>query len=236
MQLQIPYPSSSSVVTGVTIVSINNGKATVDVTVVGGTPVYYYSTDGSTFGTSARLTYDHNGLQTVYVRDRNNTGCVVTATVNIPASPDEILASAYVSKEITCEGAADAEITVIASGGAPAYKYSKTGADGSWSTGNVLSGFDAGNQKVYVRDAKGKVAYTVVDVKPAVALRIAAVAQAPSAATATDGTVLINVIEGRAPFEFSKFSNSGWQTSNVLSGFGVGVYTVYAKDAYCPPV
>jgi hypothetical protein len=233
--LTVPQPEKL-VIKSVTLVSVSNGKATVDVTVVGGTPVYYYSTDGLTFGASARLTYNHSGLQTVYVRDRNNTGCVVTTTVNIPASPDEILVSAYVSKEITCEGLADAEITVIASGGTPAYRYSKTGADGSWSAGNVLSGFDAGNHRVYVRDAKGKVAYTLVDIKPVVALRIAAVAQAPSAAAATDGTVLINVIEGRAPFEFSKFSNSGWQTSNVLAGFGVGAYTVYAKDAYCPPV
>jgi hypothetical protein len=233
--LTVPQPEEL-VIKGVTLVSVSNGRATVDVTVIGGTPVYYYSTDGLTFGTSARLTYDHSGLQTVYVRDRNNTGCVVSTTVNIPASSDEILVSAYVSKGITCNGATDAEITVIASGGTPAYQYSKTGADGSWINGNVLSGFDAGNQKVYVRDAKGKVAYTLVDVKPAVALRITAVAQAPSAATATDGTVLINVIEGRAPFEFSKFSNSGWQTSNVLAGFGVGAYTVYAKDAYCPPV
>jgi hypothetical protein len=233
--LTVPQPEKL-VIKGVTLVSVNNGKATVDVMVIGGTPVYYYSTDGLTFGTSARLTYDHSGLQTVYVRDRNNTGCVVTTTVSIPALPDEILVSAYVSKEITCESDADAEITVMASGGTPAYQYSKTGADGSWIVGNVLSGFDAGKHKVYVRDAKGKVAYTLVDVKQVVALRIAAVAQAPSAATATDGTVLVNVIEGRAPFEFSKFSNSGWQTGNVLTGFGVGVYTVYAKDVYCPPV
>jgi hypothetical protein len=233
--ITVPQPEEL-VITGVTLVSIDGGKVTVDVTVVGGTPVYYYSADGLTFSSSARLTYNHSGLQTVYVRDRNNMGCLVTTTVNIPVSPEEPLVSAYVSKEVTCEGNADAEITVIASGATPAYQYSKTGIDGSWVTGNVLSGFDAGNHKVYVRDAKGKIAYTVVDVKAATALRISAVAQAPSAATATDGIVIINVIEGRAPFEYSKFSNSGWQTNNLLTGFGVGAYTVYAKDAYCPAV
>ncbi len=156
---------------------------------------------------------------------------------DIPSSADDIMVSAFVSKGITCEGLADAEVTVTASNGTAPYQYSKTGADNTWNGNALLSGFAPGMQKVYVRDAKGKTAYTLVDVKAPVALRIATYVQAPSAPAAVDGIVTVNVVQGVAPFTYSKFSNSGWQPSAILAGFGAGPYTVYAKDANnCPAV
>jgi len=230
IRVNIPQPDKLEVTA--TLASFApDGTASVNVQVAGGTPAYYYSSDGIIFGTGNVLKGYSSGLQTVYVRDLNNTGCLAYTTINIPTSPDGIMVSAYVSKDITCEGFADAEVTVLASNGAPAYQYSKTGETGSWVSSNVLSGFTPGAHNVYVRDANGRVAYTVVMVKAPQPLRIETYVQAPTAVGATDAIVTINVVQGAAPFNFSKFSNSGWQASNVLTGFGAGLYTVYAKDA-----
>lgn len=233
--VDIPQPEKM-VVTTTVVATGDDGKSTVRVDVTGGTPGYYYSSDGTVFTNNPLLTGLEPGLQTIYVRDRDNTGQLIAVTVNVPASADDIMVSAFVSKDITCEGLADAEVTILASSGIPAYQYSKTGEDGTWTASNVLSGFTPGAHNVYVRDANGRTAYTVVTVKAPTPLRITAYAQTPSSAGATNN-VTINVVQGIAPFRYSKFSNSGWQDANMLSGFGTGAFTVYAVDAHnCPAV
>lgn len=87
----------------------------------GGTAPHQYSLDGITYQTTS-LFYVPAGAFTVYVKDYN--GCVATQSVTI-SQPTQFVAT-ITTVDATCNGGADGQILVAASGGTGPYFYSVT--------------------------------------------------------------------------------------------------------------
>jgi hypothetical protein len=108
------------------------GSSDGEITVVGlgGTGVYTYRIDQAPLNTTGNATGIYTGLSagtyTATVRDVNNC-FVVTAPITI-TPPAALTASAsvtsnYNGRQISCNGASDGRIAVVAGGGVPVYSY-----------------------------------------------------------------------------------------------------------------
>jgi hypothetical protein len=108
------------------------GSSDGEITVVGlgGTGAYTYRIDQAPLNTTGNASGVYTGLSagtyTATVRDANNC-FVVTAPITI-TPPAALTASAsvtsnYNGRQISCNGASDGRIAVVAGGGVPAYSY-----------------------------------------------------------------------------------------------------------------
>ena len=89
----------------------NDGFITPGVT--GGTAPFWYSTDNVNWQTTNPFNNVTAGTYTVYCRDNN--GCTTSKTITI-TQPPQIVASASAT-DATCNGGADGQIAITASGG-----------------------------------------------------------------------------------------------------------------------
>ncbi|MFZ4547178.1 MAG: hypothetical protein ACOYN4_07080 [Bacteroidales bacterium] len=127
---------------------LSDGTATVSAS--GGNPTYTYSwstVPAQTVQTATRLLA---GTYTVTVTD--GVSATITSSIEV-TQPDMLVATASVSKAITCHQGSDGEVTVSVSGGTTLYSY-------AWSTVPVQSaatatGLSTGTYSVTVTDANG---------------------------------------------------------------------------------
>ncbi len=175
-------------VSNISCAGSTNGTAGLSLT--GGTGPFTYA--WSNGETTARATSLPAGVSTVTVTDAN--GCKSFAQVAI-SEPAAILAEAT-NKKVKCNGEANGEAKVSASGGTGALTY-------SWSNGattSTITGLTAGSYTVTVTDAAGctNVVTTSVSQPPALTLGLSGVANVvPYTASGTgSGTVVANVQRG----------------------------------------
>ncbi|NSW46183.1 MAG: SprB repeat-containing protein, partial [Bacteroidales bacterium] len=118
-------------------VSCNNAAdGYITITAQGGTGAYSYSLNGSTAQSSNTFNGLTAGTYTVVVSDAN--GCSYTLNNIIIANPDQLTATANASSQVSCNNAADGQITITAQGGTGAYSYSLNG--GTAQSSNTFSG------------------------------------------------------------------------------------------------
>ena len=122
-----------------------NGAVTVSGS--GGTTPYTYSIDGGALGTSASFTGISAGPHTILIRDAN--GCSFSIPVTITQPSALTLATSFTNAVCT---AANGSVSVVASGGTPAYTY--LWAPGGQTTPTV-NNVTAGNYSVLVTDFQG---------------------------------------------------------------------------------
>jgi gliding motility-associated-like protein len=96
---------------------------TITVTVTGGTPTYQYSLDNVSWQSGNTFNAMSAGSYTVYCKDIG--GCVVSRsiTINEPAA----ITGSVVVADASCNGGADGQITVSASGGTAPLNYALGG-------------------------------------------------------------------------------------------------------------
>jgi len=172
-------PAVTSNYNGAQLTCPNSSDGVIAANAGGGTPGYTYlwqKFNGTTWGspgamnaTLATITNVNAGTYRVTVTDVNL--CAVTNTVEvIPPAPAVILdvtktpAALYNGRDVSCFGASDGEITVVANGGTGSLKYSLNNGT-TWLTGGTLTplgqptftftGVAAGTYTVVVQDVNG---------------------------------------------------------------------------------
>lgn len=135
---------------------LNNG--TVTATATGGTAPLQYSINGTTYQASPVFNGVGAGSYTLYVKDANNCIKTLPVLVNNLAGPAAVVSSSPAS----C-GSSDGTITVTATGGTLALTYSNNGGT-SFQASNIFTGLTAGTYNIVVKDARGCIYNTSIDV------------------------------------------------------------------------
>ncbi|MFN0176731.1 MAG: reprolysin-like metallopeptidase [Saprospiraceae bacterium] len=202
-----------------TAISVNASVSNDDITVnaSGGTGLLEYSINGVAFQSSNEFLDLSNDVYTVTVRDEN--GC--TATTQATVAVNNLVVSADVQNEVSCNGGSDGEIVVMVSGGQLPYEYSINGGAGQSS--NVFSNLAPGSYTVVVTDNAGFSASS-----------IQIILANPSAITVTavaiTNDIVVTASGGTSPLEYS-INGTSFQASNQFNNVANGTYTVTVRDA-----
>ncbi|MFH7016147.1 T9SS type B sorting domain-containing protein [Flavobacterium sp. FlaQc-47] len=171
------------------------------------------------------------GTYTIQVTD-NITGCQATASVTV-GQPAALSLTETVNINANCNKGA--EVTVIAAGGTPDYKYAfiqGTGtpiaADYKTSNSTILDPATSTTWRAYVIDAKNCETFIpiVIDTDPLPTFTTVIASQCPT--TTGEYTFTVNVTGGMAPFQYS--IGNGFQTDNKFTVTASGTYDVTVKD------
>ncbi|TRX01680.1 T9SS type B sorting domain-containing protein [Flavobacterium gawalongense] len=122
--------------------------------VSGGTGVYQYSINGTTFQASNVFTGLTNGTYTITIKDANNCTFVTNAVTVAPLTPPTDLS--FSNSALTCPSNTS-NVTLSATGGSGVKTYQITAPAGSATTyqaSNVFSGLAPGTYTFQVKDAK----------------------------------------------------------------------------------
>ena len=222
INIDLNEPDSIVVVADSIIPAACNGGAdgSLDVTIAGGTMPYIYNwSNGETTEDLANL---EAGEYCLVVTDAN--GCVSDTFCFRITEPDEIVITQDV-RDATCHGGEDGAITVTVAGGTPPFTY-------SWDTGgtsDTLSGLEAGTYVLTVTDfilCEATASITVSE--PAPFDFSSTIISNVSCDTAFDGSIVVDVTGGTAPYQFI------WGDTTLgatLDSVGVGNYQVTVIDA-----
>ena len=161
--------------------------------------------------------------------------CMNTAKAQCPAGTPLVISSVTVS-ESRC--AASGKVKVSASGGKKPYTYSIVSGPILLppQSSNILSSLEPGVYTVQVTDNCNKSVTRSFTIAGTYAIPSPALAsQAPSCPGSSDGSITINVTDGRAPLTYSLISPSpviaGPQAGNVFTGLPAGTYTCQVADS-----
>jgi gliding motility-associated-like protein len=220
---QPPTPVTLALNSSGSVSCFNGNNASITASGSGGAPPYQYSINGGTFQTSTTFNNLTAGFYNITVKD--NSGCTATKTINITQpSPINLITSAGNS---TCT-AANGSVSVVASGGTPAYSYTWTGGAGYSAQANNLP---AGSYTVTVGDANNctQTAVATINASQGGMAVISASTNVSCFGTA-DGNMTAGVNGAMtAPLSYS-WSNG--QTTPTAMNLPAGNYTVTITDTY----
>ena len=207
---------------------------TITIVASGGTGTLEYSIDSSnTFVPNGGVfTGLAEGEYYLFVRDANL--CMVsagTATINEPAA---LIVTSVDSTDVTCNGASDGTITIVASGGTGTLEYSTDSSSTFVPNGGVFTGLAAGKYYLFVRDANVCTvnAGTATINEPAAITVTSVDSTDVSCNGLNDGSINITVSGGTPPYEYSIdscvtfISNGG-----TFTGLASGTYYLCIRDA-----
>jgi gliding motility-associated-like protein len=214
-----PTPLSVSLsATDITCNAANNGTLTA--TASGGTPNYTYAWSNPALS-GANPSNIAAGTYTVTVSDANN--CTASATITIAEPP--ALTAQLNANNVTCAGANNGALVVVASGGTPNYTY--TWSDPTLSGANPIN-VAAGAYTVTVSDANGCTAVASATIIAPVAVNVSLIATPAQCGGVASGTLSASASGGTTPYTYmwSNPALSGANPSNVAAG----TYTVTVSD------
>jgi hypothetical protein len=149
-------------------------------------------------------------------------GCKTVSIVTV-TEPEPILIHA-ISTPSAC-GLSVGNIQVSVTGGTGSYSY--TWAHGP-TTGSV-SGLKSGEYTLLVSDENGCTSTSVVNIIDSIGIEASATTEDVSCFNGSDGSILLNITQGAAPF--SVYYADGTVTSNPLVNLVAGTYLLYVKDS-----
>jgi len=196
--------------------------ATITATPNGSIPPYTYQWSDN-LGDGPVVANLGAGTYTVTITDGN--GCVATTSVTV-TEPEELVASAMVSLTSPCSDECEGEATVTVDGGVAPYTF-------LWSTGSTQATiFDvcAGNYTVEVTDANNYTSMSEITVVNPGALSLTFESTSPTTVTGSDGSALVIVTGGTAPYTYQWNDSNGTQTAEV-TGLSPDTYFVIVTDA-----
>lgn len=219
-------PSAS--VTDITCFGAANGSITI--TNINGTAPFMFSKDGGVSFESGLLPFSFSNLApgsyNIAVRDAN--GCVgfVEKTVTQPTT----LTATINSVQSTCFGGSTGAISVTVAGGSPAYSYSWTGLNNSFSSSQLnISGLATGSYTLTVTD-KNNCTTTLTVIVPSIA-EISANETITNVTCrgAANGSITLSA-SGGTNTSFSYLWNTG-ATTTTISNLAPGNYSVRVTDS-----
>ncbi len=218
-----PYTVNATAAPTATIASSTNvtcnGGTTgsVNLNAAGGSPGYTF------LWSNGRTTQNNTGIgagsYTVTVTDAG----LCTATASITITQPTVVTATATPTNVNCNGASTGSVSLIASGGTPAYNF-------IWSNGvntQNNTGINAGIYTVTISDVNGCTSTATTTITQPSALTTNTVA-VTDATCSLGGTVNISVSGGSSGYSFAW--NNG-ATTEDLSGLSSGNYTLTISDA-----
>lgn len=202
------------------------GKAgEVTVAATGGTPKYTFSIDGTNYQSSPIFSGLASGAYQVAARDMN--GCAGNVNVSVVDLNQPITKMATI-KNVSCFNGSNGSITLAPNGGVPLYNYIWRN---STTAGNVLSGLQAGNYYVTIRDAKGcAVSDSFIIQQPLRALSAITYTH-PVCSNNPYGNILFDAQGGTPPYAYSIDGGARFSSDVKFSNVPAGNYGVKMMDA-----
>ena len=220
--IQLNPATSIAVTSNQTAEVLCNGQqnGAISISATGGQSSYTYSLDGTNYQTTNGFTGLGAGTYTLYAKDAN--GCIGTSTYTI-LEPSVLTANASPTA-ITCFGANNGMITVLANGGSPSYTYS---IDGSvFTTGNIIQNLSPGSYTVSVKDANGcTTTYGTTITEPSQV----SLTGVSTPASWNNGTITLTGAGGLSPYTYST-DGINYYSGSLFSNLFSGSYTCYVKD------
>ncbi len=202
-----------------------NADGMIRVAVSGGNGGYQFSRDGVTFQTIDSFTNLTAGTYIIGVRDRK--GCIDTVHV-ILTEPTALQAQISSSKQPSCFGGADGNITMSGTGGTAPYQYAINA--GTYQGSPVFNGLAAGTYWLKIKDANGCIdSIQQVLNQPAQLNADTLRTVSPSCFGANDGQIVLTVSGGVYPYGYTWVGLPA-ETDSIGSALYSGTYTVYVKD------
>jgi hypothetical protein len=188
---------------------------------------YKYSIDGgANFNTSGSFSNLKDSTYTLIIVDGNACPAAFIVTISSTNGPK---ISTINHTNVSCYGGFDGSITIgSVSGGTGNLSYSLDGF--YWQSTGTFSSLPAGSYVVRVRDAvgcTGAAGITITEPSPIV---ITTSIANPTCHFSSTGSVTIYAAGGTGTMAYS-INGINYQSSNVFSKLGAGVYMVYVRDA-----
>jgi len=225
----------------ITCFGLNNG--TINTFVTGGTPPYNFAwtKDGAPYAVnSGNLANLEKGVYQVKITETNNCGVLTGTSFTIIEPPLLEVKLAAPIDVIDCYGYNTGEITVVASGGRPNYRYTWTGPNGFRSNLQNLTNLYAGTYNLTVNDNSGCPATLSATILQNPEIKLDHTVTHLTCYNVKDGAIKINNITGGIPFATGdpyiiKWSNLG--TGMEQPNLSAGAYTITITDALgCPKI
>jgi len=192
----------------------------------GGYGNFEFSLDSSNWQQEANFENLSPGIFTVYIRDADNSACVITLSSSVEITQPELLISSIVSKtDVLCNGQATGEVTASASGGTAPYTFSW----GSLGQGATKTNLPAGTYAVTVTDTNGceTEPLEVVITEPDTFIDITNVYTTTGCYQQNNGTATVEATGGTGSYTYL-WSNG--QTTQLATGLAPGNHTVTITD------
>jgi gliding motility-associated-like protein len=188
----------------------------------GGVTPYTYATGTGSYSSSSLLTGMAAGTYLVHIKDAN--GCTKDTTINM-LQPARVAVTANVVRPI-CSTVPNGSVTLIASGGTPAYTYAV--GTGAYGGSSIFSPLTAGTYAFHIKDANGCIKDTTITLTDS--LHIGITVSAPSIlCNGGVSTVTVSGTGSPAPYTYAPGS-SAYSTTNTFP-MTVGTYVLHVRDA-----
>ncbi|MCF8374098.1 MAG: T9SS type A sorting domain-containing protein [Bacteroidales bacterium] len=200
-------------------VCFGSNTGSIDLTVSGGTPPYFYS--WSNGATTQDISYLLAGYYAVTITDV--FGASIGGNITL-SEPTQVQISLAVVTDASCFGGSDGTTTLNITGGTPPYSYNW----GAYGTTQNLSNLSAGPYPFIATDANGCTVNGVLAISQPAAILISGVVTDASCNGASDGSITLTVSGGTMPYAYSW---GAYGSSQNILGLSSGTYTVTLTDA-----
>lgn len=220
----IEAPPPLTIQTQNTDISCYNGcTGRINVQVAGGIAPYRYSNNNSfTWQQSPDFTNISAGVYQVAVMDSN--GCITREKVTL-TEPQQLFLS---NPKTVFNSATDCDVTLLASGGTPAYRFSiDKGA--SWQASPTFQHIPTGYYNILLQDNNGCSNSLTLTLASAPPLQITVESRGASCFGAANGIFIVDVQHGVPPYRYSIDGGNTWQDQNIFRA-GAGSYTLLVED------
>ena len=214
---------TSTATTQVSCSGATDGSATV--AGGGGTPPYLFEIDGGSFSSNNSFSGLSAGFHTITIQDDNN--CTESLTINI-GSNSTINASISNQMPVSCNGANDGSLTIVASGGTGSFTYAIDG--GAFSANNVFTGLSGGAHTFDVQDGNGCTTTLNATIIEPTTLALSPNTLNVSCGGNADGSVTILASGGTSPYMYA-LDGGVFGSDSVFSNLVAGNYTANLQDA-----
>lgn len=196
----------------------------VSFTASGGNNSFSFSIDGVNFVQANSFSDLPAGMYTLTAKDGNNCQSTTSFTISEPSA----ISLMGTAQDISCFGASDGVISLVATGGNPSYEYSIDGVN--FQTSEIFDQLPSGTFIVTVRDFNLCTNTLILNIAEPELLVLDFTTANVTCAGAANGTVTLTTTGGTPPYEYSD-DNIVYQSSANYGSLAPGNYDFYTRDA-----